>query len=172
MTAITDNNAADPKAGRKFDQGKRKLSLLPAGVLNETLDVLLFGASKYAEDNWKYVPGARKRYYDALYRHVDLWWSGEKTDPETGKHHLAHAVCCAMFLMWFDLSGQDAVEEKTVVKEEPKTLLIPESETIPPTLWDSLVQEDATKPSQPTRSSVISKDFWVGIPNRVFGKNT
>jgi len=116
MTATTDTK--DPKQGRKFDSGKRKLSLLPTGVLNETLDVLLFGASKYAEDNWKYVPGARKRYYDALYRHVDSWWSGEKTDPETGKHHLAHAVCCAMFLMWFDLSGQDAVEEKTVGEEK------------------------------------------------------
>jgi hypothetical protein len=31
------------------------------------------------------------------------WKSGETLDPESGKHHLAHAMCCAMFLLERDL---------------------------------------------------------------------
>ena len=56
-------------------------------------------------DNWRYVDNARTRYFDAAQRHIMAWWQGEQTDSESGKHHLAHAVCCLMFLMWFDLVG-------------------------------------------------------------------
>jgi len=35
-------------------------------------------------------------------RHFDAWWHGEQKDPETGEHHLAHPICCGMFLWWFD----------------------------------------------------------------------
>ena len=48
------------------------------------------------------------RYYDAMQRHIDAWWQGEQKDPETGEHHLAHAICCGMFLWWFDDVGGDA----------------------------------------------------------------
>ena len=89
--------------GEKFDNGKLRFSLLPVGVLNKVITVLEIGAKKYQENNWRHVEGAKTRYFDALHRHVDAWWSGERNDPETGQHHLAHAVCCAMFLMWFDL---------------------------------------------------------------------
>jgi Domain of unknown function (DUF5664) len=88
--------------GRKFDVGKRRASLLPAGAVNEVVDVLEFGARKYDENNWQKVPNGRKRYYDAAMRHIDLWWNGEKIDPDSGKHHLACATCCLMFLMWKD----------------------------------------------------------------------
>lgn len=101
-----DSIYTTPTAGIKLDTGKRRFSLLPAGTIEETIDVLEHGAAKYPEaDNWKRVQNARTRYYDALMRHIGAWWSGEKTDAETGKHHLAHAICCAMFLIWFDRNG-------------------------------------------------------------------
>jgi hypothetical protein len=64
--------------------------------------VLEAGAVKYDVENWKVVPDARTRYYDAMNRHIEAWWGGQKHDPETDIHHLAHAVCCALFLMWLD----------------------------------------------------------------------
>ena len=73
--------------------------------LTEVLTILEFGAVKYAPENWRYVDNARTRYFDAAQRHIMAWWQGEQTDSESGKHHLAHAVCCLMFLMWFDLVG-------------------------------------------------------------------
>ena len=88
--------------GKKFDQNKPRMSLLPKGALNAVIRVLEFGATKYQVDGWKHVPDAKTRYYDAMQRHIDAWWQGEQKDPETGEHHLAHAICCGMFLMWFD----------------------------------------------------------------------
>lgn len=93
--------------GVKFDKAKPKWSLVPQGVMTDVVDVLTKGAMKYAPDNWMYVPEARTRYYDATLRHLTAWWEGEKHDPETGNSHLSHAICCLMFLLWFDLKGKN-----------------------------------------------------------------
>lgn len=93
--------------GRKFDIGKVRWSLLPYGTMEEVLTVLEYGAQKYAENNWKKVPDAQRRYYDAAMRHLDAWRHGEEVDPESGSSHLAHAVCCLMFMMWFDKYGEE-----------------------------------------------------------------
>lgn len=90
-------------AGVKYDNGKPQWSLLPFKALKEVVEVLTYGAKKYAPDNWKKVPDARRRYIDAGFRHFTAYASGETHDPETGKHHLAHAVCCLLYLIAFDL---------------------------------------------------------------------
>lgn len=99
-------------SGKKYDNGKPRFSLIPVGTLAKVIQVLEFGAQKYAADNWKKVPDARTRYFDAAYRHiVDKWWNeGEKIDPETGLPHLAHGVCCLLFLMWIDDNPTSAVK--------------------------------------------------------------
>lgn len=88
--------------GQKHDQGKPQWSLLPWQPLSEVVDVLTFGAKKYQPENWKHVPDAKARYSDAALRHFTSWLAGERVDQETGLSHLAHAVCCLLFLMWFD----------------------------------------------------------------------
>ena len=89
--------------GRKFDGGKLEYGLLPPLALEETVKVLTFGAQKYERDNWQKVPDAKRRYFDALQRHVWSWKQGEQIDPESGIHHLAHAMCCLMFILERDL---------------------------------------------------------------------
>jgi hypothetical protein len=88
--------------GRKFDGGKLQYGLLPPAALQATVEILTFGAEKYEPNNWKYVPDSKRRYFDAMQRHVWAWKSGEQNDPESGKHHLAHALCCLMFLYEHD----------------------------------------------------------------------
>ena len=95
--------ADDGTIGQKFDSGKLRHSLLPSGVITEVLKVLEFGARKYKENNWQHVTNGRDRYYDAALRHITAWREGELEDSETGVNHLAHAICCLMFLLWFDL---------------------------------------------------------------------
>lgn len=90
---------------KKHDQGKRLWNLLPFGSIGRVVDVLTFGANKYNPNNWQTVPDARNRYFAATMRHIDAWWSGEQTDPESGLHHLAHGACCLLFLIWFDDRG-------------------------------------------------------------------
>jgi hypothetical protein len=94
--------------GTKFDSLKPRWSLVPKGVIAQVVDVLTFGAAKYSADNWMYV--APDKYYNALNRHIDAWRNGEKLDEETGKHHLAHALCCLMFMLWHDDNKPTAKE--------------------------------------------------------------
>ena len=89
--------------GRKFDGGKLQYGLLPPLALAETVKVLTFGAEKYEPDNWKFVPDSKRRYFDALQRHLWAYKAGEQMDPESGIHHLAHAMCCLMFLYEHDV---------------------------------------------------------------------
>ena len=92
----------DETKGRKFDNGKLQYGLLPPQALKATVDVLTFGAQKYEPNNWIHVSDSKRRYFDALNRHLWAWKEGEQLDPESGKHHLAHAMCCLMFLYEHD----------------------------------------------------------------------
>lgn len=89
--------------GRKFDGNKLEYGLIPPLALQEMVRVLTFGAQKYERDNWKKVPDSKRRYFDALERHIWAWKMGEQLDPESGIHHLAHAMCCLSFLYEHDV---------------------------------------------------------------------
>jgi hypothetical protein len=100
--------------GRKFDGGKLRYGLLPPLALKATVEILTFGAEKYEPDNWKYVPDSKRRYFDAMQRHIWAWKEGEQDDPESGKNHLAHALCCLMFLYEHDIKYSVQTEENVV----------------------------------------------------------
>ena len=95
--------APTKEIGRKFDGGKLEYGLLPPLALEEVVKVLTFGAQKYERDKWQKVSDAKRRYFDALQRHIWAWKKGEQIDPESGIHHLAHAMCCLMFLFEHDI---------------------------------------------------------------------
>jgi hypothetical protein len=97
--ALNDLGALPPGEGRKDDAGKTELDLLPARALEEVGIVLTLGARKYAPNNWRKVPGWRRRYLAAALRHLFAWMRGEPRDPETGCPHLAHAACCILFMV-------------------------------------------------------------------------
>lgn len=88
--------------GVKADNGKPDWSLVELKSLEGMVEVLTFGARKYAPDNWKKVPEAKKRYFAALLRHITAWQNGEIVDPESGKSHLDHAMCNLYFLKHFE----------------------------------------------------------------------
>ncbi len=88
--------------GAKADTHKPQPRLIPPASLMQIVDVLTYGAHKYAPHNWKKVPQRKERYTDALLRHIYAWLEGEKRDAESGLHHLAHAGCCVLFLLHFD----------------------------------------------------------------------
>ncbi len=92
--------------GVKHDQQKARWDLLPMDPIKEVVKVLTYGAQKYDDENWRKVDNQRSRYYAATMRHIIAWWQGEKLDPESGYSHLAHAVCCLIFLMEGDKCKQ------------------------------------------------------------------
>lgn len=83
----------------KSDEGKRRWHLLPMEQVESLIDVLEYGARKYSEDSWRQVPDGKRRYYNAAMRHLVAWSKGERLDPESGLHHLAHAAVNCLFIM-------------------------------------------------------------------------
>ena len=93
------------KVGSKHDQGKPRYDLIPPHAEAEFVDVLTFGATKYEPNQWKQVPEAKDRYTAAALRHLAAYRMGESHDIESGKHHLAHAMCCLSFIIELDLEN-------------------------------------------------------------------
>lgn len=87
--------------GRKFDGDKLRWDLLPFREVEQVVEILTIGAKKYDDNNWQNVKPFT-RYVAAAWRHFIAWCKGEKLDPESGKNHLAHAICCLLFLLWND----------------------------------------------------------------------
>ena len=85
--------------GSKYDDAKPDWSLVQWRALDKYVRVLTFGATKYDRDNWQKVPNLRHRYLAAALRHVAAYATGEGKDPESGEHHLAHAICCLAFVL-------------------------------------------------------------------------
>lgn len=80
----------------------QRMELLPFDVLQRDVSPLYaFGASKYADHNWR-------RGFDwslsfgAMMRHAAQFWSGETKDEETGCSHLASVVFHALALLHFE----------------------------------------------------------------------
>jgi hypothetical protein len=88
--------------GFKADAAKRDWTILPWEPLEDVVRVMEDGAKKYARDNWQRVPDGRARYLRAALRHLIAVARGERLDPESGLPHLSHAVCCCLFVAWFD----------------------------------------------------------------------
>lgn len=87
--------------GVKHDLGKTPLDLLPMGALFEVGEILKFGAAKYAAYNW--AKGmSYSRLIAASLRHIFAFNQGQDLDPETNRSHIAHALCCLLFLMEYE----------------------------------------------------------------------
>src|SRR5574343_1602352 len=91
-TRKTDRTTGGQK-GAKLAQH----SLIPPEVLHELAELFGQGAEKYDKWNW------RKGYdwslsYDALHRHLNLFWSGVDYDEETKSKHIVNAMwhCCVL----------------------------------------------------------------------------
>lgn len=106
--------------GAKYDDGKLDLTLVPPEMEEAVAEVMMFGAKKYARNNWKIVPDADRRYFAAMERHIKAFKRGEETDMESGLHHLAHAATCMAFLLHYLGNGPIGEWRRTEsVEEEP-----------------------------------------------------
>lgn len=64
---------------------------------------LLDGMLKYGRANWRAAEVRSSIYYDAARRHLTAWFEGEERDPDSGLHHLCHALACIAIVvdaMW------------------------------------------------------------------------
>lgn len=93
---------SETETGVKFDTAKDPWHLLPWDAVRAIVKILAFGAEKYSDRNWE-LGMAWSRCFSALQRHLTSWWEREEKDSETGCSHLAHAGCCLLFLLTYEL---------------------------------------------------------------------
>ena len=99
----------------KYDQGKPRMELLDPYAIDQLAHVLSFGAQKYADHNWR--KGLSKtRLLAAALRHLFAYLGGEDKDSETDLSHVAHAMCCCMFII--GLENRPDLDDR--YKGEPK----------------------------------------------------
>lgn len=84
--------------GKKNDQAKPDLSLLPREFLDEVAKAFMHGEKKYGRYN--YLGGLEwHRLVGAALRHITAFNEGEDIDAESGNHHLGHAGASIAMLM-------------------------------------------------------------------------
>lgn len=87
--------------GDRFNAGKARWDLLPPGPLSEIVNVYTYGSKKYSDHNWRKGLTFSSTFASCC-RHLFAWFSGEKRDPESGCHHLAHVAWNCLTLMEFE----------------------------------------------------------------------
>lgn len=95
----------DEKTGGMKGQKLCQMGALDPRALWQVGEVAGFGATKYARYN--FTKGYKwSLSYDAVQRHLMLFWTGEDLDSESGLYHLAHAAWHCLCLMTFLISGK------------------------------------------------------------------
>ena len=90
----------------RYNQGKPKWSLVHFKSLEPMVRVLMYGADKYAPDNWKKGLD-RKEILDSMQRHLAQLIDGQEIDEESNLHHIGHIMCNCLFYSYFNVMNED-----------------------------------------------------------------
>lgn len=102
MSEVRTTSATGGEKGVK----PQRYSLLPKLGLDAIAEVFAFGATKYADHNWRRGYEWDKSF-DALFRHAFAAQNGETYDEESGLPHLAHAGFHVLVLLtWLAEQGE------------------------------------------------------------------
>lgn len=102
----------------KHDQEKLCYDLVPADAFAAIVEVLTHGKEKYGADNWLNCESQR-RYFAALQRHSWNWLAGLDLDKDSGLPVLAHAGCCILFLLAYQLRGMKETDDRPIIASTP-----------------------------------------------------
>lgn len=102
--------------GDRSNTGKLKWSLVPFRALEPMVDVLMFGAKKYAPNNWKKgLPYTE--ICESLLRHTYSFLNGQNRDKESRLLEVGHILCNALFLSYMALFRPDMDDRCTEFKD-------------------------------------------------------
>lgn len=80
----------------RYNQGKTDWTFISFEALKPLVEVLEFGARKYARDNWK-LPTDPKIPLQSMLRHIIELSEGQTIDSESGAPTIGHIMANAMF---------------------------------------------------------------------------
>ncbi len=103
-----DRKNTNPKD--RVGSRKPRITTIPAQVLFEIGNALFEGHLKYGGNNWRASGVQASVYFDAAFRHLSAWWTGENTDPDSGMSHISKAIAGLVILrdaMLHDMVNDD-----------------------------------------------------------------
>jgi hypothetical protein len=100
MNTMTKEEIEKSEKGLRFNTGKLRWGLVVFKALEPMVKVLMFGAAKYTDNNWKKGLPPRE-VLECMQRHLAALLDGEVNDPESGLPHIGHVQCNAMFYSYF-----------------------------------------------------------------------
>lgn len=106
MSEVRKTAATGGQKGEKPEQ----FHTIPYEALAELARVYKFGASKYADYNYR-LGYEWSLSFNAMMRHAWAFWGGEDTDEESGLNHMAHVAWHALNLVLFAELGADVYGE-------------------------------------------------------------
>lgn len=93
------------KLGKRNNEGKPGVHLLPLDALVEIAKVYDHGCVEYSEHNWELGLAWSKGVEASLLRHLARWHIGEELDAKSGLPHDLHIAFNALALVTFRLRG-------------------------------------------------------------------
>lgn len=111
------------EGGKKNDNGKPRISLIPKDAVWAIANGLTYGEKKYGSHNFR-KGITYSRLLDATFRHLTAWEEGEDLDSESGNNHLDHAGASLAMLIFMAHNRQDMDDrwKKDTVEEKQKTI--------------------------------------------------
>lgn len=92
---------------------KAPLGLVPPALIIGAAEAMENGASKYGPFNWRDYPVQAMTYVEAALRHLLAYVDGEDDAPDTGIHHVKHAIAGLGILL-------DSLEGGQLIDNRPK----------------------------------------------------
>lgn len=110
---MTKQEIKESPVGLRFNKGKLRWGLVNYKALEPMIRVLMFGAEKYDDHNWKKgMP--RKVVLECLQRHLADLMDGQTHDKESGLPLIGHIMCNAMFYQYYVDHNIGADEEPAI----------------------------------------------------------
>lgn len=97
--------------GKKNDNDKLRMDLIPPAALAAMADTLTMGANKYGAHNWR-EGIVYSRIIAAVLRHIQAWQSGEDRDPEDGQLHLGSALTGLAMLCEYEAGPDRGLDDR------------------------------------------------------------
>ncbi len=102
------NLAENHNVAVRYNKGKLSWGLIYWPSLEFMVRVLMFGAKKYAPDNWKKGMN-RVKLLESIQRHVNALFNGEENDSDSKLHHIGHIMCNTMFYAFYTLNPEKEI---------------------------------------------------------------
>ncbi len=106
---IDTDRYPDDNPKTRFGLAKPPIALIPGPALVVTAEAFGDGARKYGPANWREKPVTTSTYTSAALRHLLAWIDGEENAPDSGVHHLGHAIGCLAILI--DAQAQGSLND-------------------------------------------------------------